>query len=209
MMRNTCFWAALVLHIAAMGRAKKKGGQKRERKERKELWYSQPPQTIPPLMCCESRRAARPSWFLNHFLQEGLSTCSRAGFGQGGNAVGPWEHLRLLSSLLELQQQRQKCQEARMGASMEGGREAGWICLFQLVDPLTVLKLMPSSLGRDGSEAKTQIKGHTFLQQAPDSARSRFSIFSTLTFWLCGQGWPLLGRSRCKVDPGQSSNNSH
>lgn len=85
-MRNTCFWAALVLHNAAKGRGKKEREKKRkERKERKELWYFQPPQTIPPLMCCESRRAARPSWFLNHFLQERLSTCSWAGFSQGWN----------------------------------------------------------------------------------------------------------------------------
>lgn len=73
----------------------KKEKKKGERKERKELWYSQPPQTIPPLMCCESRRAARPSRFLNHFLQERLSTCSWAGFGQGWNArrLGPSECL--------------------------------------------------------------------------------------------------------------------
>lgn len=91
MMRNTCFWAALVLRSAAKGRAKKKR-KKRERKERKELWYSQPPQTIPPLMCCESRRAARPSRFLNHFLQEGLSTCSpgRLWLGLECEEVGPF-----------------------------------------------------------------------------------------------------------------------
>ena len=64
---------------------KRKKKKRKERKERKELWYFQPPQTSPPLMCCESRRAARPSWFLNHFLQERLSTCSWAGFSQGWN----------------------------------------------------------------------------------------------------------------------------
>lgn len=90
-MRNTCFWAALVFRSAAKGGQKRKG-KKRERKERKELWYSQPPQTIPPLMCCESRRAARPSRFLNHFLQEGLSTCSPSWFWPGLECkeVGPF-----------------------------------------------------------------------------------------------------------------------
>lgn len=69
------------------GEGKKERKKKRERKERKGLWYSQPPQTIPPLMCCESRRAARPWRFLNHFLQERLSTCSP---GCHARRLGPW-----------------------------------------------------------------------------------------------------------------------
>ena len=157
-MRNTCFWAPLVLRNAAKGRGEKERGKKRkERQERKELWYSQPPQTIPPLMCSESRRAARPSWFLNHFLQERLSTCSWAGFSQGWNAgrLSPSECLWLLSSFLELQPQRWKGLARRRW-------EAGWTCLFQGVDhlplaPSHIIETHAPSLVRAGSQVKTQI----------------------------------------------------
>ena len=143
-------WCCAMPPRGGGGKEKEKKGK--ERQERKELWYSQPPQTIPPLMCSESRRAARPSWFLNHFLQERLSTCSWAGFSQGWNArrLSPSECLWLLSSFLELQPQRWKGLARRRW-------EAGWTCLFQGVDPAPshIIETHAPYLVRAGSPVKT------------------------------------------------------
>lgn len=57
------------------------------------------------------------------------------------------------------------------------------------------------SLVRDGSHVKTEIKGPSFLQWAPDSDLN-FPSPPPLFSGCLGRGWHLLARGRCKVDPG-------
>lgn len=63
------------------------------------------------------------------------------------------------------------------GEQVEAACSNWWTCPYRT-------KIHAPSPVRDGCKVKTQIKGQSFLQWAPDSARSGFSIFSTLILWL-------------------------